>query len=157
MTTPIETLNWLSAQFRDRAKEDAEEHTEQDARQVEQARAAFAGLLLASEEVLISDGYNTRTNERRASGPWLQLFTAYEMASGKTGDIPHVSERDIVNRLPILESLKVIMPYAQSRIEDMNETPDEYSAKATAAFEEAQRVIAEAQRVIAEVESQANG
>lgn len=41
------------------------------------------------------------------------------------------------------EMLKGVMPYAQSRIEDMNETPDEHSAKATAIFEEAQRVIAE--------------
>ncbi len=43
----------------------------------------------------------------------------------------------------MLAALKAIMPYAQSRIEDMNETPDEHSAKATAAFENAQRIIAE--------------
>lgn len=45
----------------------------------------------------------------------------------------------------ILAALKAIMPYAQSRIEDMNEAPDEHSAKATAIFEEAQRVLAEAE------------
>jgi len=43
----------------------------------------------------------------------------------------------------ILAALKAIMPYAQSRIEDMNEAPDEHSVKATAAFENAQRIIAE--------------
>ena len=50
----------------------------------------------------------------------------------------------------VLASLKAIMPFALSRIEDMNETPDEHSEKATAAYEEARRVIAEA-------EARANG
>lgn len=45
----------------------------------------------------------------------------------------------------VLAALKAIMPYAQSRIEDMNEAPDEHSAKATAIFEKAQRVLAEAE------------
>lgn len=71
-----------------------------------------------------------------------------EVADQHTGHKHYVEITDYP--VDTLAALKAIMPYAQSRIEDMNETPDEYSSKATAAFEEAQRVIAE-------VEGQANG
>lgn len=36
MSNPLETMKWLAAQFRDRADEDPDTHTEADAQQVEE-------------------------------------------------------------------------------------------------------------------------
>lgn len=51
MTTPIETMEWLVAQFRDRANADPEEHTKKDAKEVEALSAAFAAMLTALKEI----------------------------------------------------------------------------------------------------------
>ena len=45
MTSPLETLSWLAAQFRDRAEDDPAPHTETDASEVEALRACFVEML----------------------------------------------------------------------------------------------------------------
>lgn len=47
MTTPLETMGWLSVQFKDRAKDDPENHTETDSKEVDAAKSAFEALLAA--------------------------------------------------------------------------------------------------------------
>lgn len=52
MTSPSETMGWLAIQFRDRANDADELNTEEDARQVEAAKAAFDALLVAVHAIL---------------------------------------------------------------------------------------------------------
>lgn len=66
MTTPIETLNWLAEQFRDRASETREQHTETDASEVEAAmewgKAALAALRAAETQLAeVVDCYSPDT------------------------------------------------------------------------------------------------
>ncbi|MCO5730111.1 hypothetical protein [Rhizobium sp. SSA_523] len=93
MTTAPETLDWLAAQFRSRADEDPDEHTQRDAKEVEEARACFADLLSASEEILASEGFNALDKERRSTGAWPRLFAAYDRIMGRFKE-PHASERE---------------------------------------------------------------
>ena len=57
MSTPIETMEWVVAQFSDRAKEDPEDHTAQDAKQVGELQASFNAMLdaLADTETLFEE------------------------------------------------------------------------------------------------------
>ena len=47
MTSPLETINWLATQFRDRANDDPDVHTTMDAQQVEELRECFYDLIAA--------------------------------------------------------------------------------------------------------------
>lgn len=47
MTSPLETMNWLTTQFRDRANDDPDTHTEGDARQVEELYRCFLDMVAA--------------------------------------------------------------------------------------------------------------
>lgn len=51
MANMLETLDWLARQFRDRGHEDPGEHTETDAKQVEEARDAARDMLAVLGEI----------------------------------------------------------------------------------------------------------
>lgn len=47
MTSPLETMKWITTQFRDRANVDPDIHTEADAQQVEELYQCFLDMVAA--------------------------------------------------------------------------------------------------------------
>lgn len=59
MANPCETMEWLAVRFRDDADTNpGEEHHEQDASEVEQARAVFGNMLAALRDIVGACGGN---------------------------------------------------------------------------------------------------
>lgn len=52
-SSPLNTMDWLNSQFRDRANEDPATHTELDAAQVAQAKRAFLAMLAALKRMIL--------------------------------------------------------------------------------------------------------
>lgn len=47
MTSPLETINWVATQFRDRANDDPDVHTREDAEEVEALYECFHDMVAA--------------------------------------------------------------------------------------------------------------
>lgn len=84
MTTPIETMEWLVAQFRDRANEDQEPNTATDAAEVEAARDAFAGLIAAAERAV--EWAEVSGIADSDPEPYTNLIKAIDLANGHKPD-----------------------------------------------------------------------
>ncbi|NEI71005.1 hypothetical protein GR212_15610 [Rhizobium lusitanum] len=51
MANPLNTMEWLAAQFRARANDDPDDHTEKDADEVDEAKACFIAMLAALKHI----------------------------------------------------------------------------------------------------------
>jgi hypothetical protein len=74
-SSPENTMNWLNTWFQDRAKEDPEAHTAQDAAQVAQAKKAFIAMLAALRRMILE--------VPMGAGQVRQVVEAIALAEGK--------------------------------------------------------------------------
>lgn len=79
MTNHLETMQWLSVQFRDRANEDQSENTEKDAVEVEGAKDFLIHVVDALRNIVVSSqkgDYGSLMNAIEAAGEIVQGLDA---------------------------------------------------------------------------------
>lgn len=85
MTTPVSTIEWLAIRFRhDAETSPGEQHLEQDAIEVENARKAFNAMLAVLKEALDEvRGFEQRTGAMQFAGWITRAHAAVAQAEGR--------------------------------------------------------------------------